>query len=848
MKFVRFVCLFFLFAITTVLAQTNPVPFANQPLVPTAVSPGGPGFTLTVNGTGFVSTSTIDWNGTPLTTTFVSSSQLTATVPASNIATASTASITVSSPSPGGGTSNVVFFPVSAPTTLQFTEVPDAAFDIVGPPVVADFNRDGKLDFAGTECPGSFGNCLFDMFLGNGDGTFKFMREPFSFLEFAVGDFNNDGILDLVGTSCSTQFCSSVVALGKGDGTFPNGITINNTPLFISQPLTGDFNGDGKLDVMIEGGDLGGPNSIYVYLGNGDGTFGSPVVSAPNTPYGLSVIGDFNGDGKLDLIGVESSQLAWFQGNGDGTFQAPSTSYTLGPDTGIVLAADLNGDGKLDLLTVQGSPTNTFTVLLGNGDGTFNLESPYRIGTALNGAALGDMNADGKLDLILSDPGSKQSYILPGNGDGTFQSPRQLPFLSTFSAVGDFNNDGKLDLALAPTSLLLQEASQPSLSPSSLTFGDQAVNTTSPAQKVTLTNNGTGPLTISSIGITGADPTDFSQTNNCPASLAAGASCQISVTFTPTALGARSASLAVTDNAPGSPQSIPLSGTGAQPVVQFNPTSVTFNPQTVGGTTSPQVVTLTNEGGSTLTIASIGITGSDASDFADTSACGSTVAAGASCQIKVTFTPTASGNRSAALSVSDNAPGSPQTVALSGTGQDFALSTSGPASATVSPGQTATYTVVVTPSGGFNQTVDLTCSGAPAQSMCTVSSSVTLDGVNPSTVTVSVVTNARAIGMTQRVHIPPISGAFGLWLGLCGILGFCMLAVPRRGGGGRRLQRVRGLVLICVLATGLAMPACGGGGGSSGGGTQAGTYTLTVTGTSSATKLTHKTSLTLVVQ
>src|SRR5271170_6530350 len=85
----------------------NPVPFVNQPLVPSAVAPGGSGFTLTVNGTGFVSGSTINWNGTPLTTTFVTSSLLTASVPSSNIATASTASITVSSPSPGGGVSNV---------------------------------------------------------------------------------------------------------------------------------------------------------------------------------------------------------------------------------------------------------------------------------------------------------------------------------------------------------------------------------------------------------------------------------------------------------------------------------------------------------------------------------------------------------------------------------------------------------------------------------------------------------------------------------------------------------------------------------------------------------------------
>jgi hypothetical protein len=123
MKSARFVCLFVLFAIATVLAQ-NPIPLVNQPLVPTVIAPGGASFKLTVNGTGFVSGSAINWNGKPLTTTFVNSSQLTAIVPAANIATASTASIAVSSPSPGGGTSNVLFFAVSEPTTLQFSSLP----------------------------------------------------------------------------------------------------------------------------------------------------------------------------------------------------------------------------------------------------------------------------------------------------------------------------------------------------------------------------------------------------------------------------------------------------------------------------------------------------------------------------------------------------------------------------------------------------------------------------------------------------------------------------------------------------------------------------------------------------
>jgi hypothetical protein len=854
MRSARFVCAFLLCAIATAVAQTNPVPLVNQPLVPTATPPGGLSFTLTVNGTGFVSGSSINWNGAALSTTFVRSSQLTATVPASNIAKASTASITVSSPGPGGGTSNVAFFAVSAPTTLQFTSFPNANVgDPFSGPLVADFNRDGKLDFVVSatfyldEQPTPY------VFLGNGDGTFqtsKGIGQPLETL--AVGDFNGDGIPDLAGTTYDTQNFTGMVSvlLGNGDGTFTTA-SAYPLPAIPESLMTGDFNGDGKLDVAVADQASG----VYVFLGNGDGTFQNPVISNIGNLNLAGAVGDFNGDGKLDFIGIEGLQLGWFRGNGDGTFQPPSTFYSVGANSDSVFAADLNGDGKLDLVTVQES-ADTYTVMLGNGDGTFQPGAVYSVGSPLGSElAVGDFNADGNLDLVLTgETNQLGTSILLGNGDGTFQSPILL-LTGTFAVgnAGDFNNDGKLDLiglnSLGALVSLLQEVPLPGLSPSSVSFADQAVGSTSSPQNVILTNSGTGPLIILSIAIKGANSGDFSQTNNCPANLAAAANCQISITFTPSALGARNASLAVTDNAPGPPQSVPLSGTGAQPVVQLSPSSVNVGAQTVGGTSSPQLVTLTNAGGSTLTITSIGVTGGNAGDFAETNGCGANLGSGASCQIKVTFTPTASGARSAAVSVSDNAPGSPQVAALSGTGQDFSLAPSGSATATVAPGQTATYTVEVTPGGGFNQTVDLSCSGAPAQSTCTVASSVTLDGTNPSMATVSVVTNASAMGLTQPVNAPPIGGAFSVWLGVSGILGLCLLATFRFRGNARGPRVVCGVLLGYLLLAGLTMSACGGGNGGVGsGGTQAGTYTLTVTGTSGAAKLTNKTNVILVVQ
>ena len=177
----------------------NPVPFVNQPLVPDASAPGQPTFALTVNGTGFVKGSVVNWSGAPLATTFVNSSQLTAIVPAPNIATNTTASITVSSPNPGGGVSNVEFFVVSNPvSTLTFTQLPPVTAD---PPaqalVAADFNGDGILDLA--YITNTTSNNVY-VELGNGDGTFQtplIYSVKYPPLGIIAADFNGDGKLDL---------------------------------------------------------------------------------------------------------------------------------------------------------------------------------------------------------------------------------------------------------------------------------------------------------------------------------------------------------------------------------------------------------------------------------------------------------------------------------------------------------------------------------------------------------------------------------------------------------------------------------------------------------------------------
>jgi hypothetical protein len=207
--------------------------------------------------------------------------------------------------------------------------------------------------------------------------------------------------------------------------------------------------------------------------------------------------------------------------------------------------------------------------------------------------------------------------------------------------------------------------SVPVLNPTSLTFALQVVGTSSPSQPVSLTNSGNSSLTISSI----TAPTNYSQTNNCGSSLAAGASCTINVTFTPTTSGTLSGSVTVNDNGAGNAsQKITLSGTGT--FASLSPSSLNFGSVNVGESSTPQNVTLTNVNTvASFSVNSITFTGNDPSDFSQTNNCGKSLAAGASCTITVTFTPQATGARTASLSVADGGGGSPQTVALSGTGQ-----------------------------------------------------------------------------------------------------------------------------------------------------------------------------------
>ena len=199
------------------------------------------------------------------------------------------------------------------------------------------------------------------------------------------------------------------------------------------------------------------------------------------------------------------------------------------------------------------------------------------------------------------------------------------------------------------------------------------MNTTSPAQTVKVTNTGTAALTFSYIQMQGLNTNDFNQANNCPTSLATGASCTVTVTFTPTTTSTRSGSLTFIDNAADSAEQVVLSGTGvaANPGVSLNPLNIDFGNQNNGTTSAVKTATLTNASATALAISSIAITGTDAGAFAQTNTCPSSLATNASCTISVTFTPPQSAEsdiRTASVTITDNGNASPQAITLSGTG------------------------------------------------------------------------------------------------------------------------------------------------------------------------------------
>jgi hypothetical protein len=462
-----------------------------------------------------------------------------------------------------------------------------------------------------------------------------------------------------------------------------------------SSLAVGDFNGDGKLDVVTAGGNGGG-----VLLGTGSGSFGTPTSPFVVGSDARSIaVGDFNGDGKQDLAVANSgsNNVSVLMGTGSGSFSA-ATNYTVGTNPRSIAVGDFNGDGKPDLVTANHGSSDV-SVLLGAGSGSFGAAANYIVdaGSILQptSVAVGDFNDDGVPDLAVTSEQGDEVSVLRGTGDGRFRAP--LPFATgnvpASIAVADFSGDGNQDLAVANTG----------------SFGSSDVSVLLGVgfgfgQQTRYAVDGE-TLSVAVGDFNGDRKPDIVTANNAghDVSVLLGSGSGSFGAASNFAAGASPNAVAVGDfNGDGSPDLVvanlslntnpnTVSVLLNAPTADRDPATLTFgavgSPVERGTVSAPQALTVTNNGSAPLLVAGFAVSGANPDDyFTSTNSCQTAIAPGSSCSVQVRFAPQAQGASNATLSVLSNAPTN-QAIALAGTAGAVPQ---GPAGATGATGATGT--------------------------------------------------------------------------------------------------------------------------------------------------------------
>jgi hypothetical protein len=408
------------------------------------------------------------------------------------------------------------------------------------------------------------------------------------------------------------------------------------------------------------------------------------LVSGPSAAPGDAFVTQYTADGSAfvysTLFGGFNEQTVGNAIAVDKVGAAYVTGFTQANDLPITPnpgAFQTTLHGVQDAFATKLWPLSYTQTVIDFGDVELNSASPW-MDSKLNNSGLTTLNIQnstmGGANPDQFGQGGNCGPTLPPQSSCTFQFnflPTKLgPLTATFSITDDASSVAQT-VILKGNGIPQQNAPQAVLTPSSVPFGDQTVNTSSSTQVVTLSNPGTATLHITSITLNGANPPNFGLTNGCGATLDPNQSCNLSVNFTPNATGPFSAAITVMDDAKNSPQSASLTGNGvAQQAAKavLTPNNLSFGNQKVGTNSSTQVLVLSNSGSATLNISSVSLSGTNASSFGLMNGCGSTLAPGNSCNLTISFNPVATGALSAAITVMDNAANSPQTATLSGTG------------------------------------------------------------------------------------------------------------------------------------------------------------------------------------
>jgi uncharacterized repeat protein (TIGR03803 family) len=446
----------------------------------------------------------------------------------------------------------------------------------------------------------------------------------------------------------------------------------------------GGANGLGTVFKLDTSGNLTVLYSFQGSAGDGSNPQAGLIMDTNGNFYGTTSGGGSGNGGtvfKLDTTGTETVLHIFTGGTGDGDGESPVAGLIMDAN-GNLYGTTQNGGGHLGMGIIfrvdsMGNETILYAFTGTNGDGATpqsglvqdaagNLYGTTLCGGSFTGNAncLGGSSGYGTVFELSATGQETVLYSFGPSPDAEFPVAGLVRdaggnLYGTTAAGGTSGAGAVFELPIVfPVA---------KLSPTSVTFAGQDTGTTSAAKTITLTNPGSAPLSISGITVTGTDSGDFNQTNTCGTGIGVNGTCKIMVTFSPTATGLRTASVMLTDNAAGSPQSVPLKGTGILPVT-LTPATLAFGNVAVGTTSTSKSVVVKNTSSTTLTITSISLTGPDPGSYNLTNPCGSSLASEKSCTLAVTFSPASSGALDASITLDDSASNSPQTVSLTGAG------------------------------------------------------------------------------------------------------------------------------------------------------------------------------------